>query len=177
MNRLIPATIVACGLMLATAPVRAQEVINPMYFGFKAGSMDADVSGFDNASNWGVLLGFTLYDNPEAGSFSLEGEYTRSFDKGDARVGGVRGEWDVETLALYGAYRTGGSVFLKAKAGMANWDLNVSRVSSRAENDDTDFSFGAGAGLRLSPRTGFELEYTVIESDLSFVSLGVFSRF
>ncbi|BAU50205.1 OmpA domain-containing protein transmembrane region- containing protein [Sulfurifustis variabilis] len=163
--------------LLAVSPAGAQQVVNPMYFGFKAGTMDLDASGFDNASNWAVLLGFTLYDRPETGSFALEGEYSRSFDDGDVRVAGARGEWDAETLALYGAYRTGGSVFLKAKAGWANWDVNVSGPGTRAEGDDSDFSYGAGAGLRLSPRTGFEAEYTVIESDLSFVSLGFFSRF
>lgn len=157
--------------------MRAQQVVNPMYFGFKAGTMDLDARGFDDASNWAVLLGFTLYDRPDTSSFALEAEYSRSFDDGDVRVGPTRGDWDIETLAAYGAYRTLGSVFLKAKAGLARWDVSATGPGAGASADDSDVSFGAGAGLRLSPRTGFEAEYTVIESDIRFLSLGFFSRF
>lgn len=177
MKYAIHLAVVALGAVLAVSPVAAQQVVNPMYFGFKAGTMDADARGFDDASNWAVVLGFTLYDRPEAGSFALEAEYSRSFDDGDVRVAGVRGDWDIDTLAAYGAYRTGGSVFLKAKAGVARWDLSASGPGARVDADDTDFSYGAGAGLRLSPRTGFEAEYTVIESDISFLTIGFFSRF
>lgn len=176
MRRSLLLAFAAIGLV-ALSPVRAQQAVNPMYFGFKAGTMDADVSGFDEASNWGVLLGFTLYDQAEAGSLALEGEYTRSFNDGDVRIAGLRGDWNVETLALYGAYRTGGNVFLKAKAGWASRDVSVRGPGGRIEGDDSDFSFGAGGGVRLSRKAGLELEYTVIEDDLNFLSLGFFTHF
>lgn len=164
-------SIVAVAACVTVAPAQAQE--NPVYFGIKAGQMDADVERFDAASNMGFIFGYTLYRDT-AGSFALEGEYTRNLSEGDIAGGG---DWKIETLAAYGAYRTADDVYLKAKAGALRQDVRC-RASNRAIcRKDSGASFGAGVGWRLNRKVGFELEYTVVEEDVGFLSLGYFTHF
>lgn len=153
----------------------AQE--NPLYFGLKAGQMDLDASGFDNSSNFGLMLGYDLYRDAN-GALAVEAEYTHDISKGDVNVSGVGGNWKIETLAGYGAYRTAGPVYLKAKAGYLREDISVSGISGNTvSGKDSGFSFGAGVGYHFNSKTGIELEYTVIEEDVNFLSIGYFTHF
>jgi opacity protein-like surface antigen len=157
---------------LAMPVAYAQQ--NPIYFGVKLGQMDADVAGFDDATNFGLLFGYTLLRD-EIGALAIEGEYTRALSEGDVAGGG---EWEVETLAAYAAYRTADTVFLKAKAGLLREEIKVSGVfAAPISGKDSGISFGAGVGYRINRKVGLELEYTVIEDDISFLSLGYFTHF
>lgn len=157
-------------------PAYAAPPLNPIYFGIKAGTMDADADGFKDASNLGLFAGYT-FTQDATGELSAEGEYTRTFDKGDVRAGPVRGDWDVESLAGYLAYRTAGSVYVKAKGGYLWRDISVDGLGRGIEGSDTGFSYGAGVGGRFSNKAGIEIEYTVIDDDISFLSLGYFTHF
>ena len=42
----------------------------------------------------------------------------------------------------------------------------------RGSRDDIDLSLGIGGGLKISDKAALELEYTIIESDLDFLSVG-----
>lgn len=164
-----------CAAMLAVAasPLSSYaQSLSPWYLGLKAGWMDADASNFDEATNLGLYGGYTLHDDA-SGRFALEGEYTRSISDGDIPGGG----WDIETLALYGAYRTAGPWFLKIKAGYLDEDISVSAGGSSIAGSDSGLSFGAGGGVRLSNKAAFELEYTVIEEDVNFFSIGYLTHF
>lgn len=168
----------AAVLALGTSSVMAQGVTiqppaDPLYFGLKAGAMDADAGGFDNASNVGVVIGYKFHEDA-LGAFIAEGEYTRSFNDGNIAGGD---DWDVETLGAYAGYRSAGPWFWKAKAGFTFFDIAVRGAVRGIEGDDTSFSVGVGAGGRLNERTGVEVEYTRIDSDLNFLSFGVFTRF
>lgn len=165
--------LMVCALVgsLAISTAAAQE--SPLYFGFKAGRMETDVGGFDAASNFGFTFGYELLRDFN-GSFALEGEYTRDLAKGD--VAGA-GNWKIETLAGYGAYRTADTVYLKAKSGLLRRDATVRGADAGFAGRDSEISFGAGVGVRLTQKTGLELEYTVIESAVSFLSLGYFTHF
>lgn len=165
----------ALSAWLAVSTAAAQQ--NPVYFGLKAGRMDADAAGFGQASNIGLIFGFDLSQD-DNGVFSFEGEYTRHISDGNVAVGGIRGDWKIETLAGYGAYRTAGDVYVKAKAGMLHEDLKVSVAGGAiSSGKETGFSFGSGVGWRFNRKTGLELEYTVIEEDVRFLSLGYFTHF
>lgn len=164
--------IAAFSVWLLAAPTHAQE--NPLYFGIKAGQMDPDADGFDEATNVGLIAGYDLSRDAN-GTLALEVEYTRSLSEGDVRFGG---EWEIETLAGYGAYRTAGDVYVKAKAGVLSEDVKVSRTGGAiASGKDSGFSFGAGVGVRLNRKVGLEIEYTIIEEDIGFLSLGYFTHF
>src|SRR5581483_811433 len=148
------------GCLLVCAGATAQE--NPMYFGVKAGQVDSSRGGYD------------LHRDAN-GAFAIEGEYTHDISQGDVSVSGVNGRWKIETLAAYGAYRTGGDVYLKAKAGWLSEDINVSGTGGGKK--DSDFSYGAGVGFHFNRKTGLELEYTVLENDFNFLSIGYFTHF
>lgn len=165
--------IVALITALAGPNAKAQQ--NPVYFGLKLGQMDADVAGFDNGTNIGALFGYTLIRD-EIGALALEAEYARDLDEGDVAGGG---EWTVETIAAYAAYRTTDNIFLKVKAGALREEVKLNGVitSSTVSGKDTSFSFGAGLGYRINRKVGLELEYTVIEDDIGFLSLGYFTHF
>lgn len=172
----LSAVLVALIGIVAFVPAQAQQPSNPLYFGAKIGLMDPDVRGFDEATNLGLFVGYTLIQDTR-GSLALEGEYTRTFSDGDVNRAGVRTDWDIETLAAYLAYRTAGDVYLKAKAGYGWWDVSVGRGVTAAEDDDWDLTFGAGVGFRLTRKAGIEVEYAVIQEDINFLSLGFFTHF
>lgn len=157
--------------LFAGMPSYAQS-FSPWYLGLKFGWMDADASGFDDATNVGLYGGYTLHEDVN-GNFAIEGEYTRTISDGDIPGGG----WDIDTLAVYGAYRTAGPWFLKLKAGYLDEDINVSAGGSSISGSDSGLSFGAGGGVRLGNKAAFELEYTVIEDDVNFFSIGYLTHF
>lgn len=166
-GRLCAAVVVA----VLALPAYAQE-LSPWYAGLKAGTMDVDASGFKEAGNAALFLGYTLYADAN-GRLAFEGEVSRTISDGDAPGGG----WDINTLAAYGAYRTAGNVFLKAKAGFLSEDVNVSGTGGSVAGSDSGVSFGAGVGVRMGKKAAFEIEYTVVEDDISFVSLAYFTHF
>jgi hypothetical protein len=170
-NGLVTAALAAS---LVAAPALAQD--RPLYFGLKAGVMDADAAGFDTSSNFGLVLGYDLRTDVR-GTFSVEGEYTRELTEGDIRFGGLTGEWRIETFALYGAYRTGGNAYVKGKLGYLWEDIEVNGISGTIAGKDEGLSLGAGVGFRFGRDTMLELEYTLIEDDVSFYSIGYLTRF
>lgn len=174
-------TVAAAFTLAMASPVFAQGMqlnppADPLYFGLKAGAMDVDDTE-DAANNVGVMAGYKLHED-ERGAFFAEGEYTRTFSEGEANAVLGSGDYDVETLSAYGGFRSAGQLFWKGKIGVSWWDFAVDGAAPGAgEDDDVSLSFGAGAGWRLNDTTGIEAEYTFIDSDISFLSVGVFTTF
>ena len=154
---------------LLVMPSYAQSV-SPWYLGLKVGWMELDAPSTDDATNLGLYGGYTLMEDTN-GQFAVEAEYTRSISDGEVGSAG----WDIETISAFGAYRTAGPWFLKLKAGWT--DIDLSTGSGGRSINDSDFSFGAGGGVRLSNKAAFELEYTVIEDDVNFFSIGYLTHF
>ena len=155
----------ACALLAATTATAAER---PFYFGFKAGLLDPDAGGHDNALNIGGTLGYLIFDEAQ-GSGAIEGDVTMSLVKGDKDGGG---EWHANTVAVFFAYRTTGDVFLTLKGGVA--DQNISGTDKIP--DGSTFAAGVGVGFRANRQSGVELEYTQFD-DLKFVNIGFFSHF
>ena len=156
---------VALAAVTLAAPVRAD--LGP-YFGVKAGYMDADAPGHKEALNLGGLFGYRFFEEPH-GSGAIEGEATITVVDGDKNAGG---DWDINTTAIYFAYRTAGEVYLKGKAGFLQ--QNIGGTSDVP--DDTGLSFGFGVGWQATHKAGIEAEYTVLD-DVDFISIGFYSRF
>ena len=83
------------------------------------------------------------------------------------------GDWagndvSVDTMGLYATYRSPGFLYFKAKTGFTRWDADF----GVGEDDDTATSMGIGVGFSLG-LIQFELEYTEIDDDIEFISLGV----
>lgn len=160
----------ACALMLwLPGTVQAQD--RTFYFGLKGGWMFPDVSALDEAFNGGLLAGGFIYEDPATGSIAIEGEVTTSFSDGDVSFLGMRGEWDLDTIALYGVFRSPGQIYFKGKIGILYEDASVTISGTGASGDDTGLSAGIGAGWMVWDRGSLELEYTIIEEDVDFLSL------
>lgn len=154
--------------------VNAQAAEPKPYMGAKIGQMMPDGGGFDDATNIGVVLGMTL-NQVQAGSISLEGELTFSVADGDIDLFGASGDWDIMTLAGYGVFRSNGPLYFKGKAGLLYEDVSVDApgLLGGYSDDDIGLSIGVGGGYKLSDKASLELEYTIIESDVDFLSIGM----
>ncbi len=157
MPRNIRIAAVAATVLTMNSPAPAAD---GLYLGLTAGLMDNDRRGFDEALNVGLLLGYEFL-SVGIGDVALEGLYTTTVDEGDASAGR---DWEVDTWGAYGAFRTAGPVYLKAKAGAQYVDVEVGGAS------DDDIEFSAGLGLGVSFAVGqLEFEYVRIDSDIDFV--------
>jgi hypothetical protein len=157
MYRSTAAPLLALALALAPAAGNAGDV----YVGAKAGPMLVDISGADDPTNVGLTLGYQL--GVLVGDIAIEGEYTTSLD--DGQVSGAPVE--VDTLGLFLALRTAGPVYFKARGGVASVDTTV----GASDSSKSGIAYGLGLGFGIGVAQ-LELEYTVMEGDTHFVSLG-----
>lgn len=133
-------------------------------FGAKTGPMQIDGPGFDDdPTNAGVAVGYEL--GLVLGDLGFEGELTTTMKDGSTTGGG---DVSVDTMGLYATYRSPGFIYLKLKTGFTRWDVDYGNLNE----DDTATSTGLGIGFSLG-LIQFELEYTEIDDDIEFISLGV----
>ncbi len=148
--------VILLGLFVVT-PVSAE-----WFFGAKAGPMLIDVGGVSDTTNVGVMVGYGL--GVGVGDLALEGEITTTVDKGDFLGFDV----EVDTQALYLAFRTAGPIYFKVKGGFVNEKVTIGSISET----DTGVSYGIGLGFGIGIAQ-LELEVTTIEEDVVFFSVGV----
>ena len=98
------------------------------------------------------------------GDLAFEGEITRTVSKGDLFGQDV----EVETEALYVALRTAGPVYFKGRVGT----LQETVIVGSNSGTDSGTSFGVGVGFSLG-LAQLELDLTHIETDITYLSLGV----
>ena len=136
------------------------------YWGAKISSIDIDVNNYTNTTNVGIFVG-AEFGQLGSNIVSLEGEITTSIIDGDTNVGGV--DWEVQTLAIYAAMRTGTDNYIKVKAGILDREITLS--PSGATGSDEGLSWGIGFGF-----SNYEIEYTFFDgdgnTDSSMISLG-----
>lgn len=80
----------------------------------------------------------------------------------DGKIGTNR-DWNINSVAAYGVYRTDGDIHLKAKLGLAYWDDDF--------DHDTSLSAGIGIGFRMG-RGVLDVEYTQINSYVDYITVG-----
>ncbi len=111
--------------------------------GIKVGSMDFDGAGSDTAM--GIQLGYRATPRVAAELELLKTEI---------------GRIDVDSMAVYGTYRSSGDLYFLGKIGIASLD--------GAGDSETGISYGLGGGIAVGNNLSFEAEYTVLDSDVSF---------
>jgi hypothetical protein len=153
---------IAVGLVTLTVSVFNNAALAEFYFGAKTGPMIIDKSGVDDPTNLGLMLGYELPVPLLIGALGVEGEVTRTVEDGSF----LQRDVELDTAAAYAAFRTAGPVYFKARLGYA--DLDEEGIS----DIDGGTSAGVGVGLGLG-LVQFELEFTVLEDDVGFFSLGV----
>ncbi|MCR8921602.1 porin family protein [Dasania sp. GY-MA-18] len=138
------------------------------YLGFKTGNMSSDVDDIDVESPRGFLLGWEFANGAavefERNNADLDWSY-------DTYWGSVSGTEDFDTTAIYAVYRAynpDNGIFLKLKGGMLSEEA--------ASEDDTGLSVGIGLGYRAE-HVSVEAEFTVIEEDVNYLSIGINAHF
>lgn len=149
-------------LVAALATGFAPAATADWYFGAKAGPMLIDTAGVGDPTNAGVMIGKEW--GVVIGDVGVQGEFTTSTTKGKYAGNDV----SVDTQAVYGVFRTAGALYLIAKAGVLREEVKIGAASST----DSGSSVGLGVGFSLGVAQ-LELEYTQVEKDIAFLSLGV----
>jgi hypothetical protein len=145
---------------VAFAPAAMADV----YFGVNAGSMLIDPAGYDDPTNAGVFIGKEW--GVVAGDIGVQAEFTTTIDDGSLYN---YFPVSIDTQAIYGVFRTAGPVYLIGKAGLLREDVEIEGLGS---DDDTGLAAGIGVGFSLGVAQ-LELEYTLVEEDISYLSVGV----
>ena len=164
----------------AMALVLAGAVWAQPYIGAKTGVMMIDDEGIDAIDNMipiGLLVGYEV-----APRMAIEGEFNYKITGGGFNYTACadEGGLDMWTLGAYFAYRypVGDNLYLKGKAGVlyesVSWDWPCGLGDMFPDSDtDTGLSIGAGVGMKLSEKVTGEVEFTVLESDLNYISVGL----
>ena len=144
------------------------------YIGVKGGPMSIShgIPFNDDGVMLGVLFGYDIPDN----GFAVEGEFNTTVSKAKSDIESY-GDLGVTTLAGYGVYRTSGRFYVKAKLGIL-YEYLTSSVSGGSSTVDVDgpglaISIGIGGGIRVNDRLSAEVEFTSIEADIGYASLGL----
>ncbi len=155
---------------------------SPFYYGVKAGVMSLDNTGagagvsIDDATNVAFVIGYKL-SKIGNGNLAIEGEISTTVAGGDVNIIGFTGDWDIDTLAVYAVYRSSGNIYFKGKAGILYEDVGFSIVGISDSGSDEGFSAGIGMGWKMGKSNALEVEYTVIEEDIDYISVGYNFRF
>jgi hypothetical protein len=167
-NRAIPALLLcACG---------AAAHAGGGYLGASLGVMDADRSGFDQATNAGLLAGYDLYTR-EIFSVALEGELTGTVADGDLKAAGSKGSWDIDTRALYAAFRLGERFYMKVRFGFAWADFSYDFEGDSFKDSDSGMSWGGAACWMIDEHWGVQLDGSRVDSDTTYWNAGMLYRF
>ncbi|TNC87767.1 MAG: hypothetical protein CSH49_14460 [Alcanivorax sp.] len=162
------------------APLNAQAENSRFYLGARYASYSFDPDNAvsaDDSTGYGVTGGMLMSQQ-----VSMEFEYGNS---GKADFTGSNGTIDsgklqAQNLAVFGAYRTPGTIYLKLKAGISiHWldaiDIQCSGrfcVNTLSE-ESGGLAYGLGLGALLGNRFRTELEYSAIDEDINLISLGI----
>jgi hypothetical protein len=140
-----------------------ETVLAGVTFGAKTGPVQPDLDGIEDPINAGVTIGYEF--GIALGALGFEGEFTTTVKEGEYGIERL----NIDTTGAYATYRSPGLFYLKGRAGYAGWDADF---SVGGNEDDTSASYGLGLGFSLK-LIKIELEYTQIDEDIDFVSIGI----
>ena len=167
-----------CLALCSTQSIAADN--EGLYVGIKAGMLKTDLSdfGFDtDDANTFALVGAYQFGN----GFAAELEFTPSTDV-DVSVSGINvGTTSIQTVGIYAAYRVKPSTspaYFKMRAGLLSEEVDVTVTGGGSYSEsDSGLSFGLGAGFNVNANVMLEAEYTLIEQDVDFLSVGLNVKF
>jgi len=146
------------------------------YLGASVGGMDADINGFDDATNAGFLAGYDVFSK-EIFAASIEAELTTTVSDGDVKHSGSNGDWDIDTRAVYVVSRLGDRFYGKVRYGFLWEDFSVDFAGSSQSDSDSSISWGAAAGWMFAEQLGVQADVTRVESSIQYWNLGLVYRF
>lgn len=167
MKKLIATALLGAGLLAGTAQA---EQVGGLYIGITGGVERIDFDELDDGDMFGVVGGLRF-----ANGLSLEAVLAKSESDAKADPGCTI---DLDTLGVYGAFRSSGNVYFKARVGLLYEEATSSNAcpGGKVSDDDTGLSLGAGAGVRFG-EVAVEAEYTIVEQDVDRISLAFLYNF
>ncbi|ADE53082.1 outer membrane beta-barrel protein [Coraliomargarita akajimensis] len=139
------------------------------YIGLNSGLMLIDSSvGYEDPVSLGVYGGYQFSDM----GFAIEGQMTLPISSAESGIASA-GDLDIFTLGVYGVWRSPGRVYFKGKAGFMYEYLSTDFAGFPLEESGFGLSLGVGGGVRITKTIAAELEYTIIETDIDYLSLGL----
>jgi opacity protein-like surface antigen len=148
--------LMAFGLIAAILSSAAMaQSTNGLMFGGTVGFTKPHGSDNDSGMTIGGRLGKQIQ-----GNFSWEADLNLGIVDGEI---GANKNWNINSVAAYGVYRTDGDIHLKAKLGVAYWDDDF--------DHDTSLSAGIGIGFRIG-RGVLDVEYTQINNYVDYFTVG-----
>ena len=162
--------LIGCSLLLLSSLAFAEEN-KKFYLGGKTGDFKVDVDFLDSMSAKGFYGGINF-----DGFNSLEIE-TITSEKANIKVGSSTvGSAKIKSTAIYYAYRSGKPLFFKYRIGLLKEDVETSGRGGQFEGSDSGLSLGLGGGYNFGPAL-IEVEYTIIEADVNYLSGGLAIQF
>ncbi|MFT5503844.1 MAG: outer membrane immunogenic protein [Gammaproteobacteria bacterium] len=138
------------------------------FLGAKAGNMAVSFDNDDVDSDpfsTGVTIGYDLSTSLQG--LAAEFEITRTVSPGEV----VDQDLEVDSQGLYLSYQTTGQFYFKGRLGLMDASLSAGALSE----DEGGESYGLALGVRQG-QLAYELDFTAIDDDVSFISLGVIFR-
>lgn len=133
-----------------------------------------DLDGFDEGMALVLNGGKNMANVHE--NFFLEGEFTYTFSSSEFDTFGGSVEIDFLTLGGYGTFMhpLNERFNIKGRGGLVYWDADVDPSSIFYGDDDgIELSIGFGAEYAMSDTMKLTFDYTIIESDLTHLGMGV----
>ncbi len=146
------------------------------YLGASLGIMDAGRGNFDEATNAGVLAGYHVYTK-EIFTVALEGELTTTIADGDLKASGGTGSWDIDTRAVYAAFRLGERLYMKVRFGFAWTDTSASLNGASVKDSNSGLSWAGAAGWMFTESWGLQLDGALVDTDTTYWNAGILYRF
>jgi opacity protein-like surface antigen len=177
MKRVLLLVVVTVLCLAATSFAAGQK-----YVGIKTGLMMLDVANVNDIIPIGVFGGYEFLPR-----MAIEGEFNYRLSGGDvdflSHFGGTKFEYKLWTLGAYFVYRypIKPEFYLKGKAGFVHSHATAKATygiyTFDASGSDDNLSIGVGAGYMFSGTLGLEGEYTMMSSDVNYLSIGLVKRF
>lgn len=138
--------------------------------GIKAAKIDNNQQDIKDADGIGIVLGYE-FARPigSGGSSTVELEYIDG-DKTDLAGLGI---YDANALNLFFTYRSPGTLYFKAKAGLSYTDIEVITPGLSNTFEDVALALGVGLGVHISDYGVLELEYSTDSGDGDLGIIGV----
>lgn len=144
-------------------------------------SIDFSNSDVDDTDGFGIVFGIDF-----GKSRAFEAEYLDSSKADmDYKVGALESaKIKIQSLGLYGVFRTTGKVYFKARAGIASNLVDITDIECSGSlcvnnlyDDDGGFAFSAGVGVSFTESMKIEAEYKLVNSDIDILGLGLVYSF
>lgn len=165
----------ACSALLASTTAMAADSYMSAGIGFtKYDESGINTAGAAYTTKADLIAGSLTYGHRYSDNFAAEAMFITGLQKGDLKVNGAsttaKAELD-NSIAAYAVVSSGFSddfsVFAKAGVSKVEGSISVvvSGVTYAVSADNTDFSYGAGAQMKINDESRIKGEYLSLWSD------------